>query len=122
MREKQDAEKDNRVSAKHSALAHSRNSNGGGWNSGIELLRVIAMFMILAHHFIVHNGYDMLKLPLGPERIFFQLVMAGGGKVGVVIFFSISAWFFLDREQTIKSNLKRVWIMERDSCSGACAL
>ncbi|UIP49996.1 acyltransferase [Bifidobacterium longum] len=72
------------------------------------------MFMILAHHFIVHNGYGVLKLPLGPERIFFQLVMAGGGKVGVVIFFSISAWFFLDKEQTIKSNLKRVWIMERE--------
>ena len=100
--------------AKHGVPAHSRNSNRGGWNSGIELLRIIAMFMILAHHFIVHNGYDVLKLPLGPERIFFQLVMAGGGKVGVVIFFSISAWFFLDREQTIKSNLKRVWIMERE--------
>lgn len=57
---------------------------------------------------------NVLKLPLGPERIFFQLVMAGGGKVGVVIFFSISAWFFLDKEQTIKSNLKRVWIMERE--------
>ena len=70
--------------------------------------------MILMHHFIVHNGYDVLKLPLGPERIFFQLVMQGGGKVGVVIFFSISAWFFLDKEQTIKSNLKRVWIMERE--------
>lgn len=99
---------------KHGMPAHSRNSNGGGRNSSIELLRIIAMFMILAHHFIVHNGYDVLKLPLGPERIFFQLVMAGGGKVGVVIFFSISAWFFLDREQTIKSNLKRVWIMERE--------
>ena len=84
---------------------------GGGRNSSIETLRIIAMFMILMHHFIVHNGYDVLKLPLGPERIFFQLVMAG---VGVVIFFSISAWFFLDKEQTIKSNLKRVWIMERE--------
>ena len=72
------------------------------------------MFMILMHHFVVHNGYDVLKLPLGPERIFLQLVMQGGGKVGVVIFFSISAWFFLDKEQTIKSNLKRVWIMERE--------
>lgn len=87
---------------------------GEGRNSSIELLRIIAMFMILMHHFIVHNGYDVLKLPLGPERIFFQLVMQGGGKVGVVIFFSISAWFFLDKEQTIKSNLKRVWIMERE--------
>lgn len=100
---------------RHAAPARSRNSNGGGCrNSSIELLRIIAMFMILMHHFIVHNGYDVLKLPLGPERIFFQLVMAGGGKVGVVIFFSISAWFFLDKEQTIKSNLKRVWIMERE--------
>ena len=108
-KKKQDAENDNRVNAKHGAPAHSRIANGGGQrNSSIELLRIIAMFMILAHHFIVHNGYDVLKLPLGPERIFFQLVMAGGGKVGVVIFFSISAWFFLDKEQTIKSNLKRV--------------
>lgn len=94
----------------------------GGGDSSIELLRIIAMFMILIHHFIVHNGYDVLKLPLGPERIFFQLAMAGGGKVGVVIFFSISAWFFLDREQTIKSNLKRVWIMERELLFWSLAL
>ena len=108
-KKKQDAENNNRVNAKHSAPAHFRIVNGGGQrNSSIELLRIIAMFMILAHHFIGHNGYDVLKLPLGPERIFFQLVMAGGGKVGVAIFFSISAWFFLDKEQTIKSNLKRV--------------
>ena len=109
-KKKQDAENDNRVNAKHSAPAHSRIANveGGQRNSSIEMLRIIAMFMILAHHFIVHNGYDVKQLPLGPERIFFQLVMAGGGKIGVVIFFSISAWFFLDKEQTVKSNLKRV--------------
>ena len=40
--------------------------------------------------------------------------MLGGGKVGVVIFFSISTWFFLDKEQTIKSSFKRAWIMERE--------
>ena len=116
MSEKNQAtENDNRVNVKHGAPAHSRIANREGQrNSSIELLRIIAMFMILMHHFVVHNGYDELNLPLGPERIFFQLVMAGGGKVGVVIFFSISAWFFLDREQTIKSNLKRVWIMERE--------
>ena len=116
MSEKNQAtENDNRVNVKHGAPAHSRIANREGQrNSSIELLRIIAMFMILMHHFVVHNGYDELNLPLGPERIFFQLVMAGGGKVGVVIFFSISAWFFLDKEQTIKSNLKRVWIMERE--------
>ena len=87
---------------------------GGGRNSSIELLRIVAMFMILAHHFVVHNGYDVKNLSLGPERTFFQLVMQGGGKVGVVIFFTISAWFFLDKKQTIKSNLKRIWILERE--------
>lgn len=119
MSEKNQAtENDNRVNVKHGAPAHSRIANREGQrNSSIELLRIIAMFMILMHHFVVHNGYDELNLPLGPERIFFQLVMAG-----VVIFFSISAWFFLDREQTIKSNLKRVWIMERELLFWSLAL
>lgn len=71
----QDAENDNLVNAKHGAPAHSRIANGGQRNSSIEMLRIIAMFMILMSHFIGHNGYDVLKLPLGPERIFFQLVM-----------------------------------------------
>ena len=99
---------------RHSAPAKHKSAKNGKRNSSIELLRIIAMFMILMHHFIVHNGYDVLKLPVGPQRIFFQLVMAGGGKIGVVIFFSISAWFLLDKEQTIKSNLRRVWVMERE--------
>lgn len=86
---------------------------GGQRNSSIELLRIIAMFMILMYHFITQNGFPINKLPLAME-IFFRFFMASGGKVGVVIFFSISAWFFLDKEQTIKSNLKRVWIMERE--------
>lgn len=91
---------------------------GGGRNSSIELLRIVAMFMILASHFVVHNGYDVKDLPVGPMRIFFQLVMQSGGVVGVVIFFTISAWFFLDKEQTIKSNLKRIWILSVRYCSG----
>lgn len=100
---------------RHGAPAHSRIANGGGQrNSSIELLRIIAMFMILMCHFIVHNGYDVLKLPLGPERIFLQLVMQSGGTIGVDIFFSISAWFFLDKKQTVKSKLRRVCIMERE--------
>ncbi len=93
---------------KHGMPAHSRNSNGGAEEFQHRTAEHHRDVHEPPHHFIVHNDYDMLKLPLGPERIFFQLVMAGGGKVGVVIFFSISAWFFLDREQTIKSNLKRV--------------
>lgn len=65
------------------------------------------MFMILAHHFVVHNGYDVKNLSLGPERTFFQLVMQGGGKVGVVIFFTISAYKWYMKPFT----LKQTWLM-----------
>ena len=41
-------------------------------------------------------------------------MMQGSSKGVGVIFFSISAWFFLDKEQTVKSNLRRVWITERE--------
>lgn len=47
-------------------------------NSSVELLRIIAMFMILAHHFIVHNGYNATRLPLGWKKIFFQPIMLAG--------------------------------------------
>lgn len=63
--------------------------------------------MILAHHFVVHNGYDVKNLSLGPERTFFQLVMQGGGKVGVVIFFTISACKWYMKPFT----LKQIWLM-----------
>lgn len=100
--------------ARHSVPKYSQNVSSKRRNSSIELLRIIAMFMILMHHFSVHNNYAIQRLSWGMERFFFQLIMAGGGKVGVVIFFTISAWFFLDGEQTIRSNLKRVWILERE--------
>ena len=64
----QDAENDNRINAKHGAPAHSRIANGGGQrNSSIELLRIIAMFMILMYHFITQNGFPINKLPLAME-------------------------------------------------------
>ena len=75
-----------------------------------------------AHHRDVHDPYvpfynpewfSYQQAPTGYGN-FSRFFMASGGKVGVVIFFSISARFFLDKEQTIKSNLKRVWIMERE--------
>lgn len=82
--------------------------------SSIELLRIIAMFMILCHHFVIHNAYSSKNLPMGLRRLFYQLFLEGGGKIGVVIFFTISAWFFLDKEQSAKANLRRIWLMERE--------
>lgn len=83
-------------------------------NSSIELLRIIAMFMILESHFVIHNDYDFSQIPIGFERFFLVVFMADAGKIGVVVFFTISAWFLIDKEVALYSSLKRLWILERE--------
>lgn len=83
-------------------------------NSSIELLRIIAMLMILSHHFVVHNGSSLSSFPLTFEREAFSFFFLSGGKIGVAIFFSISTWFLISSEQSIKQNFRRIWLMERE--------
>ena len=83
-------------------------------NSSIELLRIIAMLMILSHHFVLHNGTSLADLPMTPVREIFAFLFLGAGKIGVTIFFSISTWFLISSEQSIKHNFRRIWLMERE--------
>ncbi len=89
-------------------------------NSSVELLRLIAMFMITYRHAILENGTTddlsnwMLSQPVSFNKYFFQIIVQGGGWVGNVIFFTISAWFLLDRQLSTQSALKRIWLMERE--------
>lgn len=59
-------------------------------NSSIELLRIISMLMILFHHFLVHNVTDYTLIKFGVVRFILQLFLESGGKIGVVIFFTVS--------------------------------
>lgn len=72
------------------------------------------MLMILSHHFVFHNGSPLSTFPLTPAREIFSFFFLSGGKIGVVIFFSISTWFFISSEQSVKKNFKRIWLMERE--------
>lgn len=63
-------------------------------NSNIELLRIIAMFLIVMHHYSIH-GFDTSALQEMPDRLVVDWFMAGG-KVGVVIFVLISAYFMVN--------------------------
>ncbi len=80
--------------------------------SGVESLRLIAMLMILAHHFVVHNAFDVQSLPLGLNRFVLEVFFEGSGKVGVVVFFTISAWYLMDKSQSLRSSFLRIWEME----------
>ena len=63
-------------------------------NSNIELLRILAMFLIVMHHFAVHSDFVFPDPNWSNERLFVQF-MSFGGKVGVDIFVMISGYFLV---------------------------
>ena len=60
--------------------------------SNIELLRIIAMIMIVAHHFSVHGGFSFSTITVNSLWIQF---MQNGGKIGVDVFVLISGYFLI---------------------------
>ncbi len=60
----------------------------------MELLRIIAMVMIVSHHFAVHSGFDLEAGAVTLPRAWIEW-MAMGGKVGVDIFVLISGYFLI---------------------------
>ncbi|MCH4853759.1 acyltransferase [Bifidobacterium pseudolongum] len=86
-------------------------------NSSIELLRLLAMLMIVGCHYVWINRsgkWDIATTSFSFKKVFFEFVYGGGGWVGNFIFFVISVWFLADRKCTLRSDLRRIWIMERE--------
>ncbi|MBT1177295.1 acyltransferase [Bifidobacterium callimiconis] len=98
---------------RHTATAGNRHQKRKMRNSSIELLRIIAMLLITSHHYLMYNGFDVLVQPLGVNKVLLETFLYSGGKIGVVVFFAISAWY-LSESSDIHSSLKRVWILERE--------
>lgn len=92
------------------------NYKGEVWQvrqSGIELLRIIMMLTIIAHHYVVNSGlleeisYNMLSL-----RSLFLLVFGWGDKYAINCFVMITGYFMCSREITIKKFLKLFFEIE----------
>ncbi|WP_347285009.1 acyltransferase family protein [Corynebacterium stationis] len=91
-------------------------------NSSIELLRLVCMLMIVGYHYAYTSaGHWIAEQPFSLAKLIYQCLM-GGGWVGNFVFFTISIWFLLDRKQTLQSNLRRVWILERELLFWSIAL
>lgn len=83
-------------------------------NSSIELLRIIAMLMIILDHHIFFSNPNVETLPPSIKQ-FAYVFLSRIGNIGVAIFFAISAWYLcLDEAPTIKKSLKKVWLLERE--------
>ena len=73
-------------------------------NSNLEILRIIAMFFIIAHHFAVHGMGNIDFVASNPNNyiIFFCGIL---GKIGVVVFVLISAYFMINSKFTLRKLL-----------------
>lgn len=84
-------------------------------NSALELLRIIAMFIIIIHHFGVHgiNPYFEKLLNANwtlydvPWQYIFTQFMCWGGNLGNSIFILITGYFLIDR----KVNYKKILLL-----------
>lgn len=87
--------------------------------SNIELLRIIAMMLIVIHHFIVHGVFantDTFGGVIGTVKVPFKDVtsniigqmIAGGGKIGVDLFIIITGYFMCKSLVTPKKQFKKL--------------
>ena len=74
--------------------------------SGIELLRIVAMLMIILHHLMLYSGASMTTSPSTTSRDYFFSGISGFGRVGVGIFFMITGYFLCASKK--EPNPKRI--------------
>lgn len=76
--------------------------------SNFELLRIIAMLMIIAHHFCVHGGFDYDVSDLSTNRFWID-IFSMGGKIGVNIYVIISGYFLINNTRIKKERIIKLW-------------
>lgn len=83
-------------------------------NSSVESLRLVSMLMVVGYHYVyVSGGGWLAQQPMSIAKLVYQFVYMGGGWVANFMFFAMFVWFLMDREHTLTSGLRRVWILER---------
>lgn len=82
--------------------------------SGIELLRIIAMYLIVSHHMVTHNAFDFLGQDDSVRKVILSLFEYAPGKIGIALFFIASAWFLSNGAQTLEKSCRRLWTLEKE--------
>lgn len=78
-------------------------------DSNIELLRMIAMLMIIAHHFAVHGGFFFQNRQITGNMLFLQWLSIGG-KIGVNLFVLISGYFLTVASEIRIQKAVKLWL------------
>lgn len=78
-------------------------------SSNFELLRIIAMLLIVAHHFAVHGYFQFATDSITLNELWEQF-LASGGKIGVNIFVMISGYFLCQSKGFSLNKILRLWL------------
>lgn len=76
--------------------------------SNFELLRIISMILIVAHHYVVHGGFALWEKSFS-FQLFFLQALSYGGKLGVNLFVLISGYFLVKSRCKIRKIVK-LWL------------
>lgn len=77
-------------------------------DSKFEILRIIAMVLIVAHHFAIH-GFELGEVETFSYNKIIVDILSLGGKLGVNLFVLISAYFMVDSKFKFKKFIKIFW-------------
>ena len=68
----------------------------------------------MLRHFVGGNSFSVWCQSLSFSKVFLEGIIYPSGKVGVVLFFLISAWFLCEGSNDMKQSFYRVWVLERE--------
>ena len=78
-------------------------------NSNLELYRIVVMWIIVIHHYVVNSGLlDELALNSTSKASLFCYLAGGGGKTGINCFVLITGYFMCKSDITLHKFLKLV--------------
>lgn len=77
--------------------------------SNIELLRIVAMIMIIFHHIGYYSGFDYTASGISANRLLTQFITYGG-HVGVDIFVLIGGYFMMSYTSLKIVKVVRLWL------------
>lgn len=78
-------------------------------NSNIELLRIVCILIIVAHHFSIHPKWDFDYGRITINRVFLQSLCIGG-KLGVNCFLLISGYFLVEKKNRSLESIIKIWL------------
>ncbi len=75
-------------------------------NSSFELLRIIAMILIVTYHYSLHGGFDKITHSNLCLNTFFLQILLFGGKLGCHLFMLITGYFMIKGKMNYKKIFK----------------